>query len=62
MAAIYKMGVTAGIFLDSVLLKEMRYLVYIRYLCMAPSKRPSFALHNKQTHVHRIAFQILPGN
>ena len=26
------MGVTAGIFLASVLLKEMRYLVYIRYL------------------------------
>jgi hypothetical protein len=27
-----QMGVTAGIFLASVLLKEMRYLVYIRYL------------------------------
>jgi hypothetical protein len=26
------MGVTAGIFLASVLLQEMRYLVYIRYL------------------------------
>jgi hypothetical protein len=26
------MGVTAGIFLASILLKEMRYLVYIRYL------------------------------
>jgi hypothetical protein len=26
------MGVTAGIFLASNLLKEMRYLVYIRYL------------------------------
>jgi hypothetical protein len=26
------MGVTAGIFLTSILLKEMRYLVYIRYL------------------------------
>jgi hypothetical protein len=26
------MGVTAGIFLASMLLKEMRYLVYIRYL------------------------------
>jgi hypothetical protein len=25
------MGVTAGIFLASILLKEMRYLVYIRY-------------------------------
>ena len=31
MAAI-QMGVTAGIFLTSILLKEMRYLVYIRYL------------------------------
>jgi hypothetical protein len=28
------MGVTAGIFLASILLKEMRYLVYIRYLCV----------------------------
>ena len=28
-----QMGVTAGIFLASILLKEMRYLVYIRYLC-----------------------------
>ena len=27
------MGVTAGIFLASILQKEMRYLVYIRYLC-----------------------------
>ena len=27
------MGVTAGIFLASILIKEMRYLVYIRYLC-----------------------------
>jgi hypothetical protein len=26
------MGVTAGIFLASILVKEMRYLVYIRYL------------------------------
>ena len=32
------MGVTAGIFLASILLKEMRYLVYIRYLCMEPIK------------------------
>jgi hypothetical protein len=32
MAAIYSNGVTAGIFLASILLKEMRYLVYIRYL------------------------------
>jgi hypothetical protein len=34
MASIYSNGVTAGIFLASILLKEMRYLVYIRYLCM----------------------------
>jgi hypothetical protein len=27
------MGVTAAIFLASILLKEMGYLVYIRYLC-----------------------------
>ena len=27
-----QMGVTAGIFLASILLKEMHYLVYIRYL------------------------------
>jgi hypothetical protein len=31
MAAIYSNG--GGIFLASILLKEMRYLVYIRYLC-----------------------------
>jgi hypothetical protein len=30
------MGVTAGIFLASILLKEMRYLVYIRYLWSIP--------------------------
>ena len=34
-----QMAVTAGIFLASVLLKEMLYLVYIRYLFTAPSKR-----------------------
>jgi hypothetical protein len=28
----YAPGVTAGIFLSSILIKEMRYLVYIRYL------------------------------
>jgi hypothetical protein len=32
MAAIYSNVVTAGTFLASILLKEMRYLVYIRYL------------------------------
>jgi hypothetical protein len=32
MAAIYSNGVTAVIFLASILLKGMRYLVYIRYL------------------------------
>ena len=36
MAAIYSNGVTAGIFLASILLKEMRYLVYIRYLWLKP--------------------------
>jgi hypothetical protein len=30
------MGVTAGIFLASILLKEMRYLVYKRYLWARP--------------------------
>jgi hypothetical protein len=38
MAAIYSNGVTAGIFLASILLKEMRYLVYIRYLCHSLSE------------------------
>ena len=28
-------GITAGIFLGSILLKEMRYLVYLRYLWYA---------------------------
>jgi hypothetical protein len=33
MAAIYSNGgITAGIFLASILLNEMRYLVYIRYI------------------------------
>jgi hypothetical protein len=35
MAAIYSNGVTAGIFLASIVLREIRYLVYIRYLCLA---------------------------
>jgi hypothetical protein len=44
MAAIIQMGVTAGIFLASILLKEMRYLVYIRYLC--PDLLESQAAHS----------------
>jgi hypothetical protein len=36
------MGVTAGIFFASILLKEMRYLVYIRYL---------WYKHTSQAHV-----------
>jgi hypothetical protein len=32
------MGVTAGIFLASILLKEMHYLVYIRYLWLSPTQ------------------------
>ena len=41
MAAIYSNGVTAGIFLASILLKEMRYLVYIRYLWQKYTNRNS---------------------
>ena len=41
MAAIYSNGVTAGIFLASILLKEMRYLVYIRYLCFISTGKNS---------------------
>ena len=48
-----QMGVTAGIFLASILLKEMRYLVYIRYLCLQ-SKRRSF------TCVFQVVFLLLP--
>jgi hypothetical protein len=33
------MGVTAGIFLASILLKEMRYLVYVRYLCLGAAAK-----------------------
>jgi hypothetical protein len=33
-----QMGVTAGIFLASILLNEMRYLVYIRYIWSNQSK------------------------
>ena len=43
MAAIYsEMGVTAGIFLASILLKEMRYLVYTRYLWCEQTNRTIF--------------------
>ena len=43
MAAIFpsiQMGVTAGIFLASILLKEMRYLVYITYICQLSAGPP----------------------
>jgi hypothetical protein len=33
------MGVTSGIFFASILLKEMRYLVYIRYLWPKKAKK-----------------------
>jgi hypothetical protein len=39
MAAIYSNGVTAGIFSASILIKEMRYLVYIRYLWWRDAKK-----------------------
>jgi hypothetical protein len=39
-----QMGVTAGIFLASILLKEMRYLVYIRYLWSNPARATHFLL------------------
>jgi hypothetical protein len=38
------MGVTAGIFLASILLKEMRYLVYIRYLWLLLTGEAKFFL------------------
>jgi hypothetical protein len=42
MAAIHSNGGnSAGIFLASILLKEMRYLVYIRYICEEPVEEPS---------------------
>ena len=47
MAAIY--SVTAGIFLASILLKEMRYLVYIRYL---------WCRHVQRSHLHVMAHVI----
>jgi hypothetical protein len=39
------MGVTAGIFLASILLKEMRYLVYIRYLWVQSVCKQRLCLH-----------------
>jgi hypothetical protein len=44
------MGVTAGIFLASILLKEMRYLVYIRYLWnLHVQELDDIVRHNMQT-------------
>jgi hypothetical protein len=40
------MGVTAGIFLASILLKEMRYLVYIRYLWLSHSLQTAIFLRS----------------
>jgi hypothetical protein len=42
-----QMEVTAGIFLASILLKEMRYLVYIRYLCPTPTDHHPHPQHHR---------------
>jgi hypothetical protein len=46
------MGVTAGIFLASILLKEMRYLVYIRYLWFECSRETLESSHRTQKHYY----------
>jgi hypothetical protein len=43
------MGVTAGIFLASILLKEMRYLVYIRYLWIQSVRKKLEKMVQKET-------------
>jgi hypothetical protein len=54
MAAIYSNGgITAGIFLASILLKEMRYLVYIRYLCIQ-QVRSTFEVHFQVVYRHKV--------
>jgi hypothetical protein len=47
------MGVTAGIFLASILLKEMRYLVYIRYLWL---DQPNFYQQDQNDSKVRVYF------
>jgi hypothetical protein len=53
MAANFQMRVTAGIFLASILLKEMRYLVYIKYLRTGgtPKLRSDTSLFLVEYHV-----------
>ena len=66
------MGVTAGIFLASILLKEMRYLVYIRYLWEGLPQPPpppfvgfpglidTIIIHKSVHHPHLQIRNILP--
>jgi hypothetical protein len=62
----HQMGLTAGIFLASILLKEMRYLVYIRYLCSVcisghshgPLHYTQFASHSHESLLHQ---QVMLG-
>jgi transcription elongation factor Elf1 len=53
------MGVTAGIFLASILIKEMRYLVYIRYLCLQYTVT-TLAVY-KETYIHYTAKNAEPA-
>jgi hypothetical protein len=56
-----QIGVTAGIFLASILLKEMRYLVYIKYLWSGADKDyiPMFSWTNLFLAVLRLNNKVI---
>ena len=55
-----QMGVTAGIFLASILLKEMRHLVYIRYLSKTTAHiKMHKLLHLQFTNCRQLVFALL---
>jgi hypothetical protein len=52
-----QMRVTAGIFLASILLKEIRYLVYIRYLCSQLEKYDRYLLHSDKIGLNQLLYE-----
>jgi hypothetical protein len=57
------MGVTAGIFLASILLKEMSYLVYIRYLCLKHAVEITRSgLFKKINYVQELTMNVFLNN
>jgi hypothetical protein len=51
------MRVTAGIFLASILLKEIRFLVYIRYLCSQLEKYDRYLLHSDKIGLNQLLYE-----